>query len=214
MPGGGGEGWYRLGSTTGSQSEWTRGTQAPVARVLPAWPEGCGRAAFCTEIFVLQLGSARPRPRSPLGRALGNAGPPPPLLELKRDRTDVAAPTPSSGSPWGGGESAIALLLRSGCVPPIWRMETWASEKYVICFLAQCCLWYVYCDLAGSHFMTEKTEEQGGGATLQGSAAGLRAPNTAQGPSCLPPSDILVACHLTAPASRDSPQDLVHLCTW
>lgn len=35
------------------------------------------------------------------------------------------------GVPGEEGESAIALLPRNGCVPPIWRMETWATEKEI-----------------------------------------------------------------------------------
>lgn len=49
----------------------------------------------------------------------------------------------------------------------------------MIFFLAQCCcLWWIYCDLPGSHFMAEKTAEQGSGATLHGTVALLRQPQT------------------------------------
>lgn len=35
------------------------------------------------------------------------------------------------GVPGEEGESAVALLPRSGCVPSIWRMKTWATEKEI-----------------------------------------------------------------------------------
>lgn len=41
---------------------------------------------------------------------------------------------PDQGGPAEEGESAVALLPGSGCVLPVWRTDTWGSEKYVMFF--------------------------------------------------------------------------------
>lgn len=95
------------------------GPSLPVKRGLPAWAGGCGRAAFCTEIFLFCNWAVR-------GLAQGHhlwallletQGRPHPCWSWRGDRTDLAAPTPCSGSPWGGGESAIISSAQKRVCP-------------------------------------------------------------------------------------------------
>lgn len=57
----------------------------------------------------------------------------------------------------------------------------------------------------GSDFMAEKTAEQGDGTTFQGSVAQLRKPQPQLRVLPMSSSNIDVACHLPAPASRTLP---------